>query len=112
MELHPNSKNYVFSDSYDTVGYLLKESHFAQHYIDVTKGDQSGSTRLFQQKLTRGIFQKQWHGWVMIMGMGRCEARGVGRYGMLGAILHDGECVIMHQGRHSKVCSNSIASFS
>lgn len=121
-ELHPNSTIYVSSDNNDTVGYLLEESHFAQHYIDATKhkkhplvvklvardySNENEHVAFSSNKEADGfmnVFED-----MMIMGMGKCVAHGVGGYGRLGAALSGGECAIAHRGRHSKVCSNALA---
>ncbi|KAL7532460.1 hypothetical protein ACHAXR_005554 [Thalassiosira sp. AJA248-18] len=121
-ELHPNSTIYVSSDNNDTVGYLLEESHFAQHYIDATKHkkhplviklvarDYSNENEhvAFSNNREADGFMNVFED-MMIMGMGRCVAHGVGGYGRLGAALSGGECVAAHRGRHSKVCSNALA---
>mmetsp|Transcript_18467 Transcript_18467/g.38801 ORF Transcript_18467/g.38801 Transcript_18467/m.38801 type:complete len:499 (+) Transcript_18467:302-1798(+) len=122
-ELHPNSTIYVSSDNNDTVGYLLEESHFAQHYIDATRHKKHP---LVIQLVARDYSNENEHvafsnnreadGFMsvfedlMIMGMGKCVAHGVGGYGRLGAALSGGECAVAHRGRHSRVCSNALAS--
>eukprot|EP00585_Thalassiosira_rotula_P021737 CAMPEP_0196224380 /NCGR_PEP_ID=MMETSP0912-20130531/48565_1 /TAXON_ID=49265 /ORGANISM="Thalassiosira rotula, Strain GSO102" /LENGTH=161 /DNA_ID=CAMNT_0041503681 /DNA_START=186 /DNA_END=667 /DNA_ORIENTATION=- len=110
-ELHPNSTIYVSSDSNDTVGYLLEESHFAKHYIDATKHkkhplvvklvarDYSNENHHvgFAQNVEADGFMDVFVD-ITIMGMGRCVAHGVGGYGRLGAALSGGECVAAHRG--------------
>ena len=46
---------------------------------------------------------------LIIMGLGKCVAHGLGGYGRLGAALSGGECVVAHLGRHSKICSDVLA---
>lgn len=112
-ELHPNSTIYVSSDSNDTVGYLLEESPFAQHYIDATKHNKhpllvklvardysNKSEHLAFSKFTEAdgfmnVFED-----LMIMGMGKCVARGKGGYGRLGAALSGGECSELFVNAH------------
>lgn len=121
-ELHPNSTIYVSSDNNDTVGYLLEESHFAQHYIDATKHKKHPLVvklvaRDYSQENQHVAFSnnKEADGFMsvfedmMIMGMGKCVAHGVGGYGRLGAALSGGECAMAHRGRGGKVCSNALA---
>ena len=121
-ELHPNSTIYVSSDNNDTVGYLLEESHFAQHFIDATKHkkhplvvklvarDYSNENEhvAFSNNREADGFMSVFED-LMIMGMGKCVAHGVGGYGRLGAALSGGECAMAHRGRYSKVCSNALA---
>ena len=122
VELHPNSTIYVSSDNNDTVGYLLEESHFAQHHIDATKPKKHPLVvklvaRNYSNENEHVAFSinKEADGLMsvfedlMIMGMGRCVAHGVGGYGRLVAALSGGECDVAHRGRHSKVCSNVLA---
>ena len=121
-ELHPNTTIYVSSDNNDTVGYLLEESHFAKHYIDATKHKKHPLVvklvaRDYSNEVQHVAFSdnKESDGFMnvfedmMIMGMGRCVAHGMGGYGRLGAALSGGECAIAHRGRHSKVCSDALA---
>lgn len=121
-ELHPNSTIYVSSDSNDTVGYLLEESHFAQHYIDATKHKKHPLvvklvSRDYSNENEHVAFSsvKEADGFMsvfedlIIMGMGKCVAHGLGGYGRLGAALSGGECAVAHLGRHSKVCSDALA---
>lgn len=121
-ELHPNSTIYVSSDSNDTVGYLLEESQFAKHYIDATKHDKHP---LVVKLVSRDYSNENEHiafsnvkdpsGFMsvfedlIIMGLGKCVAHGLGGYGRLGAALSGGQCVIAHLGRHSKICSDVLA---
>ena len=42
------------------------------------------------------------------MGMSKYVAHGLGGYGRLGAALCGGECVIIHRGENSKVCSDAL----
>ncbi|KAL7544352.1 hypothetical protein ACHAWF_007737 [Thalassiosira exigua] len=122
VELHPNSTIYVSSDNNDTVGYLLEESRFAQHYIDATthkkhplpirlvaRGYSDENHHLEFSNKTEGesfmgVFED-----LTIMGMGRCVAHGVGGYGRLGAALSGGGCVVAHRGPNSRVCSDALA---
>ena len=121
-ELHPNSTIYVSSDNNDTVGYLLEESHFAQHYIDATKHKKHPLvvklvSRDYSNENEHVAFStvKEADGFMsvfedlIIMGMGKCVAHGLGGYGRLAAALSGGECAVAHVGRHSKVCSNALA---
>eukprot|EP00984_Skeletonema_dohrnii_P017167 scaffold7759_cov94-Skeletonema_dohrnii-CCMP3373.AAC.1 len=92
-ELHPNSTIYVSSDNNDTVGYLLEESHFAQHYIDATKHkkhplvvklvarDYSTENEhvAFSQTTEVDGFMNVFED-LFIMGLGKCVAHGVGGY--------------------------------
>jgi len=121
-ELHPNSTIYVSSDNNDTVGYLLEESHFAQHYIDAAKHkkhplvvklvarDYSNENEhvAFSNNQEADGFMNVFED-LMIMGMGRCVAHGVGGYGRLGAALSGGECAVAHRGPHSRICSDALA---
>ena len=128
-ELHPNSTIYVSSDNNDTVGYLLEQSHFAQHYLEVTakqnKNANSSTTPLVVKLVARDYSQENEHvefstsketdGFMgvfedmMIMGSGKCVAHGHGGYGRLAAALSGGECVMAHRGRHLKICSDALA---
>lgn len=120
VELHPNSTIYVSSDNNDTVGYLLEDSPFAQHYIDaiihnkhpvvkLVARDYSKENAHIAFSLNAGIdgYMSAFED-LIIMGMGKCVAHGPGGYGRLGAALCGGECVVAHQGRHSKVCSDAL----
>jgi len=121
-ELHPNSTIYVSSDSNDTVGYLLEESHFARHYIDATvhkkhplvvklvaRDYSNGNEHVaFSDNVEADGFMSVFED-MMIMGMGKCVAHGVGGYGRLAAALSGGECVMAHRGRRSRTCSNALA---
>lgn len=123
-ELHPNSTIYVSSDSNDTVGYLLEESHFAQHYIDamhhkkhplvvkLVARDYSTENEhvAFSSSKESGSFMSVFED-LMIMGMGKCVAHGVGGYGRLAAALSGGECVMAHRNLRGKpqMCSNALA---
>lgn len=122
-ELHPNSTIYVSSDNNDTVGYLLEESHFAQHYIDATKhkkhplviklvardySTENEHVAFSQNKEVDGymnVFED-----LFIMGLGKCVAHGVGGYGRLGAALCGGECVMAHRqhGGKPNMCSDAL----
>ena len=86
-ELHPNSTIYVSSDNNDTVGYLLEDSHFAQHYIDATKHNKHPLVvklvaRDYSQENEHVAFSsnKEADGFMdvfidlMILGMGKCVA--------------------------------------
>lgn len=127
-ELHPNSTIYVSSDNNDTVAYLIEESPFAKHYINVTQSKASSineRTPLVLKLVARDYSQENEHVEfsenkeadsfmnvfedLMIMGLGKCVAHGVGGYGRLAAALSGGECVIAHRGRHSKTCSDALA---
>lgn len=123
-ELHPNSTIYVSSDNNDTVGYLLEESHFAQHYIDATKHKKHPLVvklvaRDYSKENEHVAFStnKEASGFMdvfidlMILGMGKCVAHGVGGYGRLGAALSGGECVMAHRNHRGKlnVCSDALA---
>ena len=131
-ELHPNSTIYVSSDSNDTVGYLLEESQFAKHYMNVTTTKQkqqhdndTHSPPLVVKLVSRDYSYENEHiafsnvkdpsGYMsvfedlIIMGLGKCVAHGLGGYGRLGAALSGGECVVAHLGRHSKICSDVLA---
>ena len=48
---------------------------------------------------------------LMIMGMGRCVAHGVGGYGRLGAALSGGECAMAHQDLRGRqqTCTDALA---
>jgi hypothetical protein len=121
VELHPNSTIYVSSDNNDTIGYLLEDSPFARHYIDATKHnkhqllvklvarDYSKENAHIAFSLNAGIdeYMSAFED-LIIMGMSKCVAHGIGGYGRLGAALCGGECVVAHQGRHSKVCSDAL----
>ncbi|KAK1738097.1 hypothetical protein QTG54_011391 [Skeletonema marinoi] len=122
-ELHPNSTIYVSSDNNDTVGYLLEESHFAQHYIDATKHKKHAlvvklvardySTEnehvAFSQTTEVDGFMNVFED-LFIMGLGKCVAHGVGGYGRLAAALCGGECVTAHRkhGGNLNVCSDAL----
>ena len=129
-ELHPNSTIYVSSDNNDTVAYLLEESPFAKHYIDVTKHNAANvqpdnKKPLLVKLVARDYSKENEHvefsnnkeadGFMsvfedlMIMGLGKCVAHGLGGYGRLAAALSGGECVVAHRGRHSKTCSDVLA---
>ncbi len=116
-ELHPNSTIYVSSDNNDTVGFLLEESRFAQHYIDAMKhkkhplivklvardySNENEHVAFSNNKEADGfmsVFED-----LMIMGMGKCVAHGVGGFGALAAALSGGECAVRHRGPKSKTC--------
>jgi hypothetical protein len=122
-ELHPNSTIYVSSDNNDTVGYLLEDSHFAQHYIDATKHkkhplvvklvarDYSSENPhvAFSTNTDVDDFMSVFED-LFIMGLGKCVAHGVGGYGRLAAALCGGECVIAHQSLHgnTNTCSDAL----
>ena len=123
-ELHPNSTIYVSSDNNDTVGYLLEDSHFAQHYIDATKHNKHPLVvklvaRDYSQENEHVAFSsnKEADGFMdvfidlMILGMGKCVAHGVGGYGRLGAALSGGECVMAHRNHRGRpnMCSDALA---
>mmetsp|Transcript_15971 Transcript_15971/g.33307 ORF Transcript_15971/g.33307 Transcript_15971/m.33307 type:complete len:295 (+) Transcript_15971:221-1105(+) len=126
-ELHPNSTIYVSSDNNDTVGYLLEESHFAQHFLEVEKRRREGlhSPPLVIKLVARDYSQENHHvefsnnkeaeGFMSvfedmtIMGLGKCVAHGLGGYGRLAAALSGAECVVAHRGRHAKTCSDVLA---
>ena len=123
-ELHPNSTIYVSSDNNDTVGYLLEDSHFAQHYIDATKHNKHPLVvklvaRDYSQENEHVAFSsnKESDGFMdvfidlMILGMGKCVAHGVGGYGRLGAALSGGECVMAHRNHRGRpnMCSDALA---
>jgi len=123
-ELHPNTTIYVSSDSNDTVGYLLEESQFAKHYIEATT-KHAKTHPLVVKLVSRDYSNENEHvafsnvkdpdGFMsvfedlIIMGLGKCVAHGLGGYGRLGAALSGGECVIAHLGRNSKICSDVLA---
>jgi hypothetical protein len=120
-ELHPNSTIYVSSDNNDTVGYLLEESHFAQHYIDATEHKKHPLivklvSRDYSNENEHVAFSnvKEADGFMsvfedlIIMGMGRCVAHGLGGYGRLAAALSGGECAAAYVGRYSKVCADVL----
>lgn len=124
-ELHPNSTIYVSSDNNDTVGYLLEDSPFAKHYIDATEHKKHPLllklvSRDYSCENEHVAFSsnKEADGFMsvfedlVIMGMGRCVAHGVGGYGRLGAALSGGECAVAHRGRNSKTCSDVLATTS
>eukprot|EP00574_Skeletonema_japonicum_P014727 CAMPEP_0201718054 /NCGR_PEP_ID=MMETSP0593-20130828/3634_1 /ASSEMBLY_ACC=CAM_ASM_000672 /TAXON_ID=267983 /ORGANISM="Skeletonema japonicum, Strain CCMP2506" /LENGTH=447 /DNA_ID=CAMNT_0048208237 /DNA_START=6 /DNA_END=1349 /DNA_ORIENTATION=- len=122
-ELHPNSTIYVSSDNNDTVGYLLEESHFAQHYIDATEHkkhplvvklvarDYSTENEhvAFSQTTEVDGFMSVFED-LFIMGLGKCVAHGVGGYGRLAAALCGGECVTAHRkhGGSLNMCSDAL----
>jgi hypothetical protein len=120
-ELHPNSTIYISSDNNDTIGYLMEDSHFAQHNIDSTKYknypmglklvardySKENAHIAFSQNADIDEYMSVFED-LIIMGMGKCVAHGVGGYGRLGAALCGGECVVAHQGRYSKVCSDAV----
>ena len=123
-ELHPNSTIYVSLDNNDTVGYLLEDSHFAQHYIDATKHNKHPLVvklvaRDYSQENEHVAFSsnKEADGFMdvfidlMILGMGKCVAHGVGGYGRLGAALSGGECVMAHRNHRGRpnMCSDALA---
>ena len=113
-ELHPDATIYVSSDSNDTVGYLLEESRFVgrggrppavglvardhsnenEHVEFSDCGEADGFMSVFED--------------LVIMGMGRCVAHGIGGYGKLGAALSGGGCVMRHRGHNSSVCSDAL----
>lgn len=122
-ELHPNSTIYVSSDNNDTIGYLLEESRFAQHYIDATKHkkhplvvkvvarDYSNENHHvnFSPSTDIDSFMNVFED-LFIMGLGKCVAHGVGGYGRLGAALCGGECVMAHRTHkgHPNMCSDAL----
>ena len=122
-ELHPNSTIYVSSDNNDTVGYLLEESHFAQHYIDATRHKKhplvvklvarnysnENEHVAFSSKTELDSFLSVFED-LFIMGLGKCVAHGVGGYGRLGAALCGGECVMAHRTHRGKpnMCSDAL----
>lgn len=120
VELHPNSTIYVSSDNNDTIGYLLEESPFAQHYIDATRLNEHPVVKLvardYSMENAHIAFTKNEYidGYMnvfedlIIMGMGKCVAHGLGGYGRLGAALSGGECVVTHRGDNSKICSDAL----
>jgi len=122
VELHPNSTIYVSSDNNDTVGYLLEDSPFAQHYIDAIIHNKHPVVKLVARDYSKenahiafspdadiDEFMSTFED-LMIIGMSKCVAHGLGGYGRLGAALSGGECVVIHRGENSKVCSDALAS--
>ena len=122
-ELHPNSTIYVSSDNNDTIGYLLEESHFAQHYIDATKHKKHPLViklvaRDYSKEVEHVAFSTNTEADsfmdvfidLMILGLGKCVAHGVGGYGRLGAALSGGECVMAHRTHRGKpnLCSDVL----
>ena len=108
----------------DTIGYLLEESHFAQHYIDATKHKKHPLViklvaRDYSKEVEHVAFSTNTEADsfmdvfidLMILGLGKCVAHGVGGYGRLGAALSGGECVMAHRthlGRPN-MCSDVLA---
>ena len=120
-ELHPNSTIYVCADNNDTVGYLLEESRFATHYADAIQREQHPLVKLvardYSNENPHVAFSRnnEADGFMnvfvdmMIMGMGKCVAHGVGGYGRLGAALSGGECSMAHRGRKTaKRCPDAL----
>ena len=120
VEMHPNSTIYIASDNNDTIGYLLEDSPFAQHYINATNHNKQPAVKLVARDYSKenahiafstnadidgymSAFED-----LMIMGMGKCVVHGPGGYGRLGAALCGGECVVAYEGRHAKVCSDAL----
>jgi hypothetical protein len=122
VELHPNSTAfYVTADNNDTVGYLLEDSPFAAHYADSVANNKDPLLKLVARDYSRenehvafssnteadgfmGVFED-----MMIMGLGKCVAHGLGGYGRLGAALSGGVCAIAHRGKYASTCKDVLA---
>ena len=121
LELHPNTTLYVSSDNNDTIGYLLEDSPFANHDFDATQYNTHPIVKLVARDYSKenahiafsktedidefmSVFED-----LMIMGMGKCVAHGLGGYGRLGAALCGGDCVVTHRGENSKVCPDALS---
>lgn len=116
-ELHPNSTAfYVTADNNDTVGYLLQDSPFAKHYSDAIANSIEPLVKLvardYSSEVEHVAFSstKEADGFMnvfedmMILGLGKCVAHGLGGYGRLGAALSGGVCATAHRGKYSKTC--------
>ncbi len=99
-ELHPNSSIYISSDNNDTIGYLMEDSPFAQHSMDATNRinhplglklvardySKENAHIAFSKSEDIDDYMRAFED-LIIMGMGKCVAHGLGGFGRLGAAL-------------------------